>query len=70
MSVNNIKKISKIISLLDVTILKLFEKDAVDGEKLNNLTDTRFYFVEKLKNLQRIERTKELLDKKYLDNFK
>ena len=70
MSVNNIKKISKIISLLDVTILKLFEKDAVDGEKLNNLTDTRFYFAEKLKNLQRIERTKELLDKKYLDNFK
>ena len=68
--VNNIKYISKIISLLDRHILLILGKKEVDDDKLSVLTDIRILYVEELNNLIRSKNTNDMFDKKYYKSYR
>ena len=59
------KRIEKIISLLDIHILKILNKNEVDVDKLDSLTEIRILYIEERNSLIRSRNTSEMFDKKY-----
>ena len=64
------KKIEKIISLLDKHILVLLSKKEVDDDKLSVLTDIRMLYVEELNGLIRGQNTSNMFDNKYWKSYR
>ncbi len=67
---NRIKRISKVIHLLDKHIMVILSKKEVDDDKLSVLTDIRILFVEELNGLIRSNNTSEMYDKKYWNSYR
>lgn len=64
------KKIVKIISLLDIHILKILNKNEVDVDRLDSLTDIRILFVKERNSLIRSNNTSDMFDKKYWKSYR
>jgi len=64
------KKIEKIISLLDKHILVILGKNEVDDDKLSVLTDIRILYVEELNGLIRSKNSSDMFDKKYWNSYR
>jgi len=70
MKVNNVKNISRIISLLDKHIMVILSKNEIDDDKLSVITDIRILFVEELNGLISSNNTSEMYDKKYWKSYR
>lgn len=64
MKVNNIKNISKTISLLDKRITELLLQNEVDEDKIDTLSSVRFEYTKELNSLIRMKNTREMFNKK------
>jgi len=64
MKVNNIKNISKTISLLDKRITDLLLQTEIDEDKIDTLSSIRFQYVEELNSLIRVKNTRDMFNKK------
>ncbi len=63
------KVVSKVISQLDIHILKLLSEDEVDEDKLTTFSEVRSEYVLELQSIIKSENTSEMFDRKNYKNY-
>ena len=64
------KKIEKIISLIDKHIFVILNKNIIDDDKLSVLSDIRVLYVEELNGLTRSNNISEMFGDKYWKSYR
>ena len=64
------KKIERIISLIDVHILRILNRKEVDVDRLDSLTEIRILYIEERNSLIRSSNTSGMYDKKYWKSYR